>query len=60
MKPFSFELGLLTYAIIFTVISTGLALWFVRTKELNWKEGIMMLLIYVIFIAAEWFFGAAG
>ncbi|MFC1728285.1 sodium:calcium antiporter [Nanoarchaeota archaeon] len=59
IRPFTFDLAILTNVIIFTVLATAATLYFVRTKSLNWKEGIAMLIIYVLFITIEWFFGTA-
>ncbi len=60
IRPFTFDMTILTNVIIFTVLSTALAMYLVKTKTLNWKEGVLMLMIYIIFIAAEWFFGAVA
>lgn len=58
ISPISFAFNQLIIAIIFSMISLGLTLWFVKKEMITWKQGILLLIIYAAFVALEWIFGS--
>lgn len=58
ISPISFAFNQLIIAIIFSMISLGLTLWFVKKEMITWKQGILLLMIYAAFVIVEWFFGS--
>jgi cation:H+ antiporter len=57
VNPITFAFSNLWIVLIFTIIVTGITLHFMRRKLMLSRHGILMLIIYGIFLAAQWMFG---
>jgi cation:H+ antiporter len=57
VNPITFAFSGLWIVLIFTFIVTGLTLHFMRRKFMLSRHGILMLILYGVFLAAQWLFG---
>ena len=57
INPISINPLVLIIAGIFTVITLGLALYYSKKGTLNWKQGLTLIFLYILFILVEWFLG---
>ncbi len=55
IKPIKLEIAGLINSIIFLVISVTLLFLFIRKKTITWKEGTLLIGIYLLFITIEAF-----
>ena len=54
VKPIEFSFGQLINVLVFTIISLGFVLSWVKTRVVDWKKGVLLFGIYVAFLLAEW------
>ncbi len=52
-KPLTIDLGTALNALIFLAITISLVMWWMNRKTLTWKHGVLLLAIYVLFMAIE-------
>ncbi|MBW2972113.1 hypothetical protein KY359_03680, partial [Candidatus Woesearchaeota archaeon] len=57
VKPIVFPFSELWVIIIFTVLVTLMTLFFMSKKVMVWWQGLVMLLVYCIFLLSQWFLG---
>jgi len=57
INPIHFEFRLLVVSMMFMLFIIGLILLFVEQKEINWREGVILIFLYFFFIIVEWMFG---
>ncbi|MBN1544129.1 sodium:calcium antiporter [Candidatus Woesearchaeota archaeon] len=57
VRPIVFPFGSLWIILIFTVIVTGLTLYFMSKKVMFWWHGLVMLLLYATFLCVQWLLG---
>lgn len=53
IKPLAISFNLLLIAITFTIIIRGITFYFTEKGFMNWKHGLLMLLLYIAFIVIE-------
>jgi cation:H+ antiporter len=55
IKPITFEIMRLSNIVIFRTLMITFVLWWGKDKELDWKNGVTLLAMYVLFVAIEIF-----
>ncbi len=55
IKPIEFGFGQLVNVFIFTIISLAFVLSWIRTKMVDWRKGLLLIGIYLVFLLVEWF-----
>lgn len=53
IQPLAIEFSMLLVAVVFTVIIMGVTFYFTEKGSMNWKHGLLMLLLYIGFIIVE-------
>ena len=53
IQPIEIDLGLIWSSLVFLGISISLLLWFLRNKRISWKEGLVLVGVYAVFIVVE-------
>jgi len=53
IRPIEISLNTTWSALLFLVLSISLVMLFLKRKKMGWKEGLLMVGIYVVFIAVE-------
>jgi cation:H+ antiporter len=56
LNPITFPFSKLWAIIIFTIVATSLTLYFMSRKVMRRTHGLIMLAIYVAFLAVQWIF----
>ena len=47
------DFNILLVAVVFSVIIRGITFYFTEKGSMNWKHGLLMLLLYIAFIVVE-------
>lgn len=53
IRPLSIDFSILLTAIVFIVISLGVTFYYTEKGRMNWKNGLLLLLLYFAFIIIE-------
>ncbi len=53
IKPIEVDFFAMLTSAVFLIVSMALLLYFVKRKEISWKQGLIFILIYALFIATE-------
>lgn len=57
LNPITFPFSRLWIIILFTLGATGLTLFFMSKKVMHWRQGLIMLALYLVFLAAQLLLG---
>ncbi|MBD3310110.1 hypothetical protein GF351_02735 [Candidatus Woesearchaeota archaeon] len=58
VRPIRFDPSIIYNSMVFTMASLGLTLIFVREKEIDWKKGLVLLMLFVAFVSVELLIGS--
>jgi cation:H+ antiporter len=55
ITPLKVDFGLLAVSIAFTILSLGIVMYLSEKKEMDWRHGLLLLMIYFVYIIVEVF-----
>jgi len=53
IQPLVINFNVLLIAVVFAITTTGVAFYFIEKGSMTWKNGVLMLLLYIAFIAIQ-------
>jgi len=53
IKPLVIDLNLIFPTMVFTILALGFVLYLSQQKKMDWKHGIYLILLYIVFIVIE-------